>query len=129
MLRLLLKLGYWVYSSLKEYQSPYGAAGTVKLSLSPDPFCSKENGDTSCWTKAQTYIALGNTLHILARLKIDSTPMEGIDTELVNKEFEKELGVYQCDLALAIGYHDVEGDYNGKLPKSRRDVNEVFVHI
>jgi nitroreductase/dihydropteridine reductase len=55
--------------------------------------------------------------------------MEGIDTELVNKEFEKELGVYQCDLALAIGYHDVEGDYNGKLPKSRRDVNEVFVHI
>jgi len=69
-----------------------------------------KNGDTSSWTKAQTYLALGNTLHTLARLKIDSTPMEGIDTDLVNKEFKKELGIYQCDVALAIGYHHPEDD-------------------
>ena len=88
-----------------------------------------ENGDTSCWTKAQTYIALGNTLHTLARLKIDSTPMEGIDTDLINKEFKKELDGYQCDVALAIGYHHRQEDYNAKLPKSRRNSHSVFVHI
>ena len=63
-----------------------------------------KNGNTSSWTKAQTYLAFGNTLHTLARLKIDSTPMEGIDIDLVNEVFKKELDGYQCDVALAIGY-------------------------
>ncbi len=88
-----------------------------------------ENGDTSCWTKAQLYIALGNALHTLARLKIDATPMEGIDTGLVNEAFQKELDGYQCDVALAIGYHHPEEDYNAKLPKSRRSLDSIFVRL
>ena len=87
------------------------------------------NGDTSGWTKAQTYLALGNTLHTLARLKIDATPMEGIDTDLVNEEFKKELDGYQCDVALAIGYHHPEEDYNASLPKSRRSLDSVLVRV
>jgi len=86
-------------------------------------------GNTSSWTKAQTYLALGNTLHTLARLRIDCTPMEGIDTDLVNEEFKVELDGYQCDVALAIGYHHPQEDYNEKLPKSRRSLDSVFVHI
>ena len=88
-----------------------------------------ETGNTSNWTKAQTYLALGNTLHTLARLKIDSTPMEGIDIDLVNEEFKKELDGYQCDVALAIGYHHPEEDYNAKLPKSRHRLDNVLVRI
>ena len=88
-----------------------------------------ETGNTSIWTKAQTYIALGNTLHTLARLRIDSTPMEGIDTDLVNEEFKKELDGYQCDVALAIGYHHPEEDYNAKLPKSRHNLDKILVRI
>ncbi len=88
-----------------------------------------EQGYNGAWTKAQLYIALGNTLHTLARLKIDATPMEGIDTELVNQEFKKELDGYQCDVALAIGYQHPEEDYNAKLPKSRRSMESVFLHI
>lgn len=88
-----------------------------------------ENGDTSEWTKAQTYLALGNTLHTLARLKIDSTTMEGIDAELVNKEFEKELDGYQCHVALAIGYHQPEEDFNTKLPKSRRKLESILMRV
>lgn len=90
---------------------------------------TSESGDTSTWTKAQTYLALGNTLHTLARLNIDSTPMEGIDIELVNKEFSEELAGYQCDVALAIGYHHPDEDFNAKLPKSRLDLNDVLVRI
>jgi nitroreductase/dihydropteridine reductase len=88
-----------------------------------------KTGNTSSWTKAQTYLALGNTLHVLARLKIDSTPMEGIDTDLVNEEFKKELDGYQCDVALAIGYHHPEEDYNSKLPKSRHRLDNILVRI
>ncbi|MCJ8313610.1 MAG: nitroreductase family protein [Saccharospirillaceae bacterium] len=88
-----------------------------------------ELGDTSSWTKAQTYLALGNTLHTLARLKIDATPMEGIDIELVNQSFKEELVGFQCDVALAIGYHHIEDDFNAKLPKSRLPLNQILVRI
>ena len=88
-----------------------------------------EHGNTSSWTKAQTYLALGNTLHALARLKIDSTPLEGIDIDRVNEEFKEELGGYQCDVALAIGYRHAQDDYNARLPKSRLKPDDVFVHL
>lgn len=85
-----------------------------------------DNGDTSAWTKAQTYLALGNTLHVLARLGIDSTTMEGVDTELISEEFQQELGGYQCDVALAMGYHLPDEDYNAQLPKSRLPLNAIL---
>ncbi len=88
-----------------------------------------ENGITTPWTKAQTYIALGNALHTLARLRIDSTPMEGIDAARVNKEFEKELDGYECHLALSIGYHLPEEDYNAKLPKSRLSMDSILLRV
>ena len=77
-----------------------------------------DNGDTSIWTKNQLYIALGNALHTLARMEIDSTALEGIDVPLVEKEFARELNGYKCEVALAIGYRHAD-DPNAKLPKSR----------
>lgn len=92
-------------------------------------FNTDDTGNTSCWTKAQTYLAFGNTLHALARLRIDSTPLEGIDIDLVNEEFKEELGGYQCDVALALGYRHPEDDYNAKLPKSRLSLDTILVRI
>ncbi|MDO6445437.1 nitroreductase family protein [Colwellia sp. 1_MG-2023] len=85
-----------------------------------------ESGDNRAWTKAQTYIALGNTLHTLARLKIDSTPMEGVDSEAIAKEFSSELDGYICEVGLAIGYKDPKQDYNYPLPKSRLAQEQVI---
>ena len=85
-----------------------------------------ENGMTAAWTKSQTYLALGNTLHVLARLGIDSTSMEGIDSELVGEIFKDELDGYVSEVALAIGYHHPEEDYNAGLPKSRLAMEEVI---
>ncbi|CAH8189789.1 NAD(P)H-dependent oxidoreductase [Vibrio aestuarianus] len=88
-----------------------------------------EVGFNGHWTKAQTYIALGNTLHVLARLGIASTPMEGVDPEMIGKIFEKELGGYVCEFALAIGYHLEGQDYNYGLPKSRLAAEDVLVTL
>ncbi|WP_083678266.1 nitroreductase family protein [Lacinutrix venerupis] len=89
-----------------------------------------ENGNNSHWTKAQSYIALGNVLHTLARLNIDSTPMEGVDADEIKKEFAKELGDdYECTFALAIGYHNGEKDYNRKLPKARMAKEDVIIEL
>jgi len=87
---------------------------------------TNESGNTAAWTKSQTYLALGNTMHVLARLGIDSTPMEGIDSELVGDIFKKELDGYICEVALAIGYHHTEEDYNASLPKSRLAMQDVI---
>lgn len=84
-----------------------------------------ELGNTASWTKAQTYLALGNALHALARLRIDATPMEGVDSELIGEEFSKELGGYSCEVALAIGYHHPD-DRNANLPKSRLSRQDVL---
>ena len=106
----------------KEREKAFG--GFVFAEMNTD-----ENGDTSAWTKAQLYIALGNTLHTLARLGIDSTCLEGIDSALVEAEFSEELDGYKCEVALAIGYHDEKDDFNAKLPKSRLSAKQVFIHI
>ncbi|MDY0191792.1 MAG: NAD(P)H-dependent oxidoreductase [Desulfuromonas sp.] len=106
----------------EEREAAFGAFMFAELN-------TDENGNTGNWTKAQTYLALGNTLHTLARLKIDSTPLEGIDVDLVNAEFKTELAGYQCDVALAIGYHEPQQDYNAKLPKSRRSLDSMLVRL
>ena len=106
----------------KDRESAFGIFAFAELN-------TDETGNTSSWIKAQTYLALGNTLHTLARLKIDSTPLEGIDTDLVNEEFKKELGGYQYDVALTIGYHHSQEDYNAKLPKSRHSLDKVLMRI
>ena len=88
-----------------------------------------EHGSNESWTKAQTYIALGNALHVMARLGIDSTPMEGIDSELISEFFADELNGYVCHVALAMGYHSDAEDFNYGLPKSRLATEEVFTVV
>ncbi|MGF1689390.1 NAD(P)H-dependent oxidoreductase [Photobacterium japonica] len=86
-----------------------------------------EAGFNGNWTKAQVYIALGNILHTLARLGIDSTPMEGVDPTLIGEQFSAELDGHVCELALAIGYHKDGEDYNHGLPKARLAMDDVLV--
>ncbi|QLE84813.1 MULTISPECIES: nitroreductase family protein [Shewanella] len=85
-----------------------------------------QNGNTATWTKSQTYLALGNTLHVLSRLGIDSTTMEGVDSELIGEIFKEELGGFVCEVALAMGYHHSTEDYNASLPKSRLAMEQVL---
>ena len=65
-------------------------------------------------------------MHTAARLGIDSTPMEGVDAQLISEVFKDELNGYVCDVALALGYHLPEEDYNVSLPKSRLATQAVI---
>ena len=85
-----------------------------------------EEGQHKAWTKPQAYLALGNALHTLARLKIDSTTMEGVDSTLISEIFSDELSGYECHVALAIGYHHPSEDFNAALPKSRKAFEDVI---
>lgn len=102
-----------------EKDQAFGAFAFVDLN-------TDEEGVNASWTKAQTYLALGNAMHTLARLGIDSTPMEGVDKDLIGEIFADELDGYVCEVALAIGYHDDKEDYNAPLPKSRLAKEDVI---
>lgn len=84
-----------------------------------------EQGYNGSWTKAQVYLALGNLLHTLARLGIASTPMEGVDADLIGELFSEELDGHICEVAVAMGYPDQEQDWNFGLPKARLPKEDV----
>lgn len=86
---------------------------------------TNEQGFNNIWTNSQVYIALGNIMHVLARLGIDSTPMEGIDSEMIGEIFKEELDGYVVNVALAMGYHKAVDDYNHGKPKARLALDEV----
>ena len=88
-----------------------------------------ETGFNGNWTKSQVYIALGNTMHTLARLGIASTPMEGVDAAMIGEEFADELEGHVVDVALAIGYHKDGEDYNHGKPKARLALDEVVTTL
>jgi nitroreductase/dihydropteridine reductase len=103
----------------KNKDQAFGAFAFVDLNTNDD-------GNNAHWTKAQTYIALGNAMHTVARLGIDSTPMEGVDKDLISELFADELNGYICEVTLAIGYHEASEDYNASLPKSRLAKEKVI---
>ncbi|MBQ4800989.1 NAD(P)H-dependent oxidoreductase [Pseudoalteromonas sp. MMG006] len=88
-----------------------------------------ENGYNGSWTKAQVYLALGNIMHTLARLNIASTPMEGVDPDLIGEKFSEELDGHICEVALAMGYPLVEEDWNHGLPKARLAVEDIITTV
>ncbi|MGI3131879.1 NAD(P)H-dependent oxidoreductase [Halopseudomonas pachastrellae] len=88
-----------------------------------------DRGYNGGWTKAQVYLALGNLLHTLARLGIDSTPMEGVDPEMLAELFKDELDGHVCEVAVAMGYHKDGEDYNHGLPKARLAMDEVITML
>lgn len=88
-----------------------------------------ETGFNGHWTKLQVYLALGNIMHALPRMGIDSTPMEGIDAELIGEAFKEELDGQVCEVALAMGYHKGEEDYNFGKPKARLATEDVITVI
>ncbi|WP_372880766.1 NAD(P)H-dependent oxidoreductase [Psychromonas sp.] len=88
-----------------------------------------QNGFNGNWTKAQVYLALGNIMHVLARMGIASTPMEGVDAELIGEQFKDELDGHVCEVALAMGYPKEGEDYNYGLPKARLAAEEVIAVV
>ena len=89
---------------------------------------SKGEANIRNWFDKQVYLSLGVFLSACADMQIDSTPMEGIDTE----KFDEVLGLtgYKTVVAVAIGGRDAE-DFNQleKKPKSRKPLEEVVKSI
>jgi nitroreductase/dihydropteridine reductase len=90
---------------------------------------SRSDEDNFNWAARQAYIAMGTALIAAAELKIDSTPMEGFDSE----KFDSLLGLKEKGLrsviTLALGYRDAENDPYAALNKVRLRLNEFVTFI
>jgi len=77
------------------------------------------------WFEKQVYLALGVFLSACANMNIDSTSMEGIETD----KFDQILALkdYKTCFAVAIGHRD-EDDFNRleKVAKSRKTIDRVI---
>lgn len=77
----------------------------------------------------QAYIALAFAMTAAALLKIDSTPMEGFDSEALDNMLDlKDKGLKSCVL-LALGYRDVEHDWLVNLAKVRKSMSDLVTVI
>lgn len=77
------------------------------------------------WMAKQVYISLGVALTACAALDLDSTPMEGIETDKYKEILE--MTVYKPLFAMAVGY-GAPDDFNRleETPKSRRILKSVI---
>ena len=78
-------------------------------------------------TARQTYIALGLAMAQAAELKIDSTPAEGFNNEVVDEILGlKDLGLKSVTL-LYLCYRDLEKDYLSHMKKVRIPMEEFII--
>lgn len=86
-------------------------------------------GDGQPWMAHQVYLNLGQFLLGLATLGIDATPMEGVDTDVLDAEFGLRDKGYASLFVVPIGYSDPDADYNAALPKSRLIEAEIITDV
>ncbi len=77
----------------------------------------------------QTYIAFMSAITQAAFEGVDSTPMEGFDTNALDKILELREKGLRSTLLLPIGYRDTEKDWLANLVKVRKPMNELVTTI
>ncbi len=98
---------------------PEGAIGYYNNFVKP-----KGVQEIKAWIKHQTYLSLGIFLSACASMQIDSTPMEGIETDKYASILD--LTNYKPVFAVAIGYRAMEDKNQPKFkPKSRLPIKDV----
>ncbi|MHC5202078.1 nitroreductase family protein [Myroides sp. LJL119] len=75
----------------------------------------------------QAYIGLGLAIAQAAELRIDSTPAEGFDPQVIDKVLDLPAKGLRSTVLLYLGYKDPEKDWNSQLPKFRIGVEQLVV--
>lgn len=85
----------------------------------------KPKSDHLEWNRRQAYIAMGFLLETAALLRIDSTPIEGLDPAKYDEILNLKKSKYSVVAAVALGYRDTEDQYQ-LAAKSRFTEDEMF---
>ena len=80
------------------------------------------------WSAKQAYIALANALNVCAELQIDSTPIEGFESEAINDKLGLTKKGLNASVMLAVGYR-YEEDVAQNAKKVRKPIDLIFEEI
>ena len=89
---------------------------------------AKDTNFLSDWMKRQNYIVLGHLMQICAQLRIDATPMEGVNYGKFDELLELGSKNLKTDLVIPIGYRHEEDAYLQRK-KVRRKFHDVVEFI
>ena len=84
--------------------------------------------DMLLWNSKQAYIALGMFLSNCARLRIDSTPMEGFEPDKYDEILSLKQKGLKAVLACPIGYRSEEDHYS-RLEKVRKPLETLVEFV
>ena len=110
------------------FSNPEGKAMALKVRGFYTDLHRKEWDDVRCWTEKQVYLNIGNLLLGAGALGIDAVPIEGVDLEVLNQEFDLANKGLTAVAVVALGYQAAE-DFNAKLPKSRFSDDVLFTQL
>ena len=80
-------------------------------------------------TARQTYIALGLALAQATELRIDSTPAEGFNNQVVDSVLELEKQGLKSVSLMYVGYADSERDWLGSMKKVRVPKEDFVIEL
>lgn len=108
---------------------PEAAIGYYDRRIKPLSDTAKQS-----WLSNQVYLSLGFFLSACAEMNIDSTPMEGIDTQAYTTLLQQVKGLhlkaYKTLFAVAIGYrHPDDANQPQRTPKIRRALEDVIEDV
>ena len=83
--------------------------------------------DLQHWMDKQVYLNIGQFMLGAAALGLDTTPMEGIDTKVLDETFGLREKGFSSLVVVCVGYHHPDEDYNAQLPKSRLPQAELIM--
>ena len=72
---------------------------------------------------------MGVGLLAAAEEKIDSTPMEGFDKDLLDELLKLNEKGLRSTVIMTLGYRDTTNDYLVNLKKVRREKEKLFIHL
>lgn len=81
--------------------------------------------DEAHWLDKQVYLNMGAVLLGAGLLGIDSVPMEGVDLDVLDEEFDLRSQGYSAVAVVSFGYRKPD-DFNAHLPKSRLAEEVIF---
>jgi nitroreductase/dihydropteridine reductase len=110
------------------YSSPEARAQYETTRRSAVSLHREALNDVPIWTSHQLYLNIGACLMAAAQLGIDALPMEGIDSDGIDKAFDLSNQSLKAHAIVCFGYAAQE-DFNAGVPKSRLAEHDIFTNI
>ena len=107
------------------FPKPEGKALALKVRGFYTDLHRQDWNDVECWLQKQVYLNIGTILLGAGTLGIDAVPIEGVDLDVLNQEFDLLSQGLTAVAVVALGYQ-AEDDFNAQLPKSRLPEDELF---